>query len=105
MDVLFLLLGDDVDIIDIAMALVLANDEDEENDDHVPPPGVWGGSRPGKARNLEGHHVRYSHLLFDDFWGLDIRRVAHGTGRQIPPGCIDRYAVHRTILWCSNCSV
>jgi Plant transposon protein len=69
MDVLFLLLDDDVDIIDVAMALVLANDEDEENDDHVPPPGVWGGSRPGKARNLERHHVRYSHLLFDDFWG------------------------------------
>ena len=34
MDVLFLLLDDDVDIINVAMALVLANDEDKENDDH-----------------------------------------------------------------------
>ena len=36
---------------------------------HVPPPGVWGGSRADKARTLERHRVAYSHLLCDDFWG------------------------------------
>ncbi len=30
---------------------------------------VWGGSRPGKAPNLERHRVMYSHLLFNHFWG------------------------------------
>jgi hypothetical protein len=61
MDVLFLLLDDDADIIDIATTLILA--DEETNDDemvvhHVeeePPPAVWGGSRPGKAPNLERH--------------------------------------------------
>ena len=33
------------------------------------PPVVWGGSRPGKAPNLERHRVTYSHLLYNDFWG------------------------------------
>ena len=57
MDVLFLLLDDNTDIIDTVMTLILA--EEESNHDeavhHVeeePPPAVWGGSRPGKAPNL-----------------------------------------------------
>ena len=61
MDVLFLLLDDDVDIIDVPMARILANDEENDDDEvvhHVPPPGVWGGSRPGKAPNLERHRIR-----------------------------------------------
>ncbi len=39
----------------------------EEEEQEQPP--VWGGSRPGKAPNLERHRVMYSHLLYDDFWG------------------------------------
>jgi len=77
MDVLFLLLDDNADIIDIATTLILADDDEEFHDDEVvhhvveeePPPAVWGGSRPGKAPNLERHRVRYSHLLYNDFWG------------------------------------
>ncbi|KAI2502215.1 Plant transposon protein [Fragilaria crotonensis] len=76
MDVLFLLLDDNADIIDIATTLILADDEEFQDDEvvhHVveeePPPAVWGGSRPGKAPNLERHRVRYSHLLYNDFWG------------------------------------
>jgi len=66
MDVLFLLLDDNADIIDIATTLILADDEEFHDDEvvhHVveeePPPAVWGGSRPGKAPNLERHRVRY----------------------------------------------
>ena len=72
-------LEDDLDVIDIAMILFfeggdfsLENDvlhiveEDEEEQEQ---PAVWGGSRPGKAPNLERHRVMYSHLLYNDFWG------------------------------------
>jgi hypothetical protein len=37
-----------------------------EEEEH---PVVWGGSRPGKAPNLERHCVMNSHLLFNNFWG------------------------------------
>jgi len=69
MDVLFLLLDDNADVINIATTLILA-DEDSDNDEgyhHVPPPAVWGGSCPGKAPNLERHRVRYSHLAAPKF--------------------------------------
>jgi hypothetical protein len=42
---------------------VLHDVEEEEQ------PVVWGGSRPGKAPNLERHRVMYAHLWFNDFWG------------------------------------
>ena len=65
-------LEDDIDVIDIAMILFfeggdfsLENDvlhiveEDEEEQEQ---PAVWGGSRPGKAPNLERHRVMYCTL-------------------------------------------
>ena len=64
-------MDDDAIVIDIATTLILA-DEDSDNDEgyhHVPPPAVWGGSCPGKAPNLERHRVRFSHVLYNDFWG------------------------------------
>jgi hypothetical protein len=63
MDVLFLRLDDDADVIDISTTLILVVDEESDEDEvvhHVPPPGVWGGSRPGKSPNLERHRVRYA---------------------------------------------
>ena len=64
-------MDDDTDIIDIAMTLLEegAFDLIEDDVEEAAPPGVWGGSRPGKARNLERHRVTYSHLLYNDFWG------------------------------------
>ena len=68
---------DDPDFIDLAMILfteggefsleneVLHHVEEEEREQ----PAIWGGSRPGKAPNLERQRVMYSHLLFNDFWG------------------------------------
>ncbi|KAI2500547.1 Plant transposon protein [Fragilaria crotonensis] len=41
----------------------------EEDEEEQEQPAVWGGSRPGKAPNLERHRVMYSHLLYNDFWG------------------------------------
>ena len=64
-------MDDDTDIIDIAMTLLEegAFDMIEDDVEEEAPPGVWGGSRPGKARNRERHRVAYSHLLYNDFWG------------------------------------
>ena len=91
MDVLFLLLDDDADIIDIATTLILA--DEESNDDEVvhhveeePPPAVWGGSCPGKAPNLERNRVRYSHLLYAQVFESDEKialRVGEGHFRNI----------------------
>jgi hypothetical protein len=65
---------DDLDIIDIAIILFTEGGEfalENEVLHHVEEeqPAVWGGSRPGKAPNLERHRVMYSHLLNRDFWG------------------------------------
>ena len=42
---------------------------DVEEEEQEPVAAVWGGSRPGKAPNLERHRVMYSHSLYNDFWG------------------------------------
>jgi hypothetical protein len=67
---------DNGDLIDLVMMLFFTpgGDFTPENEvlHHVEDEGqpvVWGGSRPGKAPNLERHRVMYSHSLHDDFWG------------------------------------
>ena len=36
-------------------------------EDELPP--VWGGSRKGRAPNINRERVKYAHLLDEDFWG------------------------------------
>ena len=68
---------DNGDLIDLVMMLfftpggefTLENEVLHQHVEDEEQPAVWGGSRPGKAPNLEQHRVMYSHLLYNDFWG------------------------------------
>ena len=65
---------DDADLIDIGLLLfaeggmfALENEVLHHAEDELPP--VWGGSRKGRAPNINRERVKYAHLLDEDFWG------------------------------------
>ena len=66
------IISDDDDYNDIIMVLFAEGGDSDLEDDRAPAVEIVrkpGGSRPGKTPNVERHHVLYSHLLFNDFWG------------------------------------
>jgi len=63
-------------VFDTVMTLCQSSSSDDSSDDDEvpvdivpPPPLVRGGSRPGKAANIDRKRVFYSNLLYHDFWG------------------------------------
>ena len=72
---------DDADLIDIGLLLfaeggmfALENEVLHHAEDELPP--VWGGSRKGRAPNINRERVKYAHLLDEDFWGETPQIVA-----------------------------
>ena len=58
-----------------AVALLMQAEMNDDDDiilieDDIPViPRIFGGSRTGKAPNVDRRRVFYSHLLYQDFWG------------------------------------